>query len=75
MMVDLDEFEPSREHHNEFVAEKDLLEAEMWELEEELRFRLALADARMQRDADTSETVSDYSESEAKATSGKADIE
>ena len=48
-MMDVEDLEPSWEHVNEFVKEKDLLESEIWELEDELEFKIALAKAQRQR--------------------------
>ena len=36
-----EDLEHSREHANEFLKEKDLLEVKMWELEDELELRIA----------------------------------
>ena len=53
MMVDVEDLEPSREHANEFLKEKDLLEVKIWELEDELELRVAKAEAWSEREIDT----------------------
>jgi hypothetical protein len=37
MMVDVDDFEPTSKHLNEFVKEKDLADSRLWEMEEQLK--------------------------------------
>ena len=75
-MMDVEDLEPSREHVNEFVKEKDLLESEIWELEDELEFKIALAKAQRQRKMGSTETRQhgyESSETEARYRCGESE--
>jgi hypothetical protein len=49
MMVDVEDLEPKRKHHNEFVKEKDLADGRLWEIEEELNYKMAVMDEQTRR--------------------------